>query len=130
MADDESSGLTAIFNAKEPVPAVQEALVAHDCDSFSANSILNIVRDIDTDYHTVAADSNYQAMLDEEQLSMAGCSTRVEKPENSDSFVRSTDVIQKLDNPHPRADIIEQRVQHLTVQSTEAKADTLLLRES
>jgi hypothetical protein len=130
MTDDESSSPTAIVSAKKPVPAVQEAWVARDCNHFSVNNITDDIQDIDSDCYTITAESNYQAMLDEEELSKGGNSTRLEKPAYSESFVKSKDVTPEFYNPHPSAGITKQQVQHLTVQSTKAKSKTLSLEES
>ncbi|KAL4981159.1 hypothetical protein BDW66DRAFT_164061 [Aspergillus desertorum] len=48
----------------KPVSESLEALIAHDGD---ADSTVGVVDDVDSDCHTVAANSQYQAMLDEER---------------------------------------------------------------
>ncbi|KAL6233859.1 hypothetical protein BDW75DRAFT_181836 [Aspergillus navahoensis] len=62
------SAAKSVKTPAKPVSESQEALIAHDDD---ADSTFAVVDDVDSDCHTAATDSQYQAMLDEERPATA-----------------------------------------------------------
>ncbi|KAL2863442.1 TMEM198/TM7SF3 family protein [Aspergillus lucknowensis] len=89
-AEDRSSGMTAtvgsetgsvyskrlsttlsrkeyVGNSSRHMPVPQETLMAHDDIASSTQGVIDDFNDINSDRNTIAAQSHYQAMLDEEQ---------------------------------------------------------------
>ncbi|KAJ0426963.1 hypothetical protein BJY00DRAFT_4053 [Aspergillus carlsbadensis] len=157
-ADDKSSAMTAIVgsetmsvyskrlsmalsrrasvkSAGRSVSESQKALIPGEDDASSTQSVIEDVRDIDSDCHTIAAESHYQAMLDEEQPAKAEklmnsnnpmnaeVPTNVSEPTKSHESSKSEDTPAKNDTLQPKADVAEQQIQPVEGQNTTIKAE-------
>jgi hypothetical protein len=160
-ADDKSSAMTAIVgsetmsvyskrlsvalsrrasvkSAGRPVSESQEALIPCDNDACPAQSVREDAEDIDSDCHTIAADSHYQAMLDEEQPAKAeelGNSknptdaevrTDLNQPTSSQESAKSEDTPAKNDTLQPKAAVADQQIppverKHTTIKAVESQ---------
>ncbi|KAL2813290.1 hypothetical protein BJX63DRAFT_230304 [Aspergillus granulosus] len=157
-ADDRSSAMTAIVgsetvsvyskrlsmalslkaagkNAAKPVPESQEALITREDDVVSTRSVQVNVNDIDSDVHTLAAESHYQAMLDEEHEEPAKAeeTTTAEDPTKTEETTKVEEPIKAEDKgntPQTKTDITEQHEQPFESQPTTVKAEAALPVES
>ncbi|KAL2794983.1 hypothetical protein BJX66DRAFT_178718 [Aspergillus keveii] len=107
----------SVKSAGRPVSESQEALIVRDDDACSGQCVVEDAEDIDSDCHTIAAESHYQAMLDEEQPAGAEEPTKVNEP------AKTEDIPAKNDTPRPEADAAEQQVQPGESQTTTMKAE-------
>ncbi|KAL4870374.1 hypothetical protein BDV12DRAFT_61080 [Aspergillus spectabilis] len=109
IPDDKSSDMTAIVGSEtvsvyskrfsllsrkasvksgpKPVSESQEALITRDEDTNSTRSVVENINDLDSDCHTIAADSHYQAMLDEEIPAPAEHKSATDTPEKPRSVL-------------------------------------------
>lgn len=132
VADDRSSGVTAIVGSEtmsvyskrlsmlsrkasvqsntKHLSESQEELIAREDDSMSTIGVADDVNDVDSNCHTIAGDSHYQAMLDEEQPAAPTekCTSSQEdnkkcEPENGESAANPVkeEAPQALDSPKP-----------------------------
>ncbi|KAL3452839.1 hypothetical protein BJX65DRAFT_155458 [Aspergillus insuetus] len=152
-ADDKSSAMTAIVgsetmsvyskrlsmalsrrasvkSAGRPVSESQEALIVRGDDACSAQCVFEDAEDIDSDCHTIAAESHYQAMLDEEQPADAEEPAKVNEPAKSEEPAKAEVIPAKNDTPRPRANAAEQQVQPDETQTTVIKAEAPIRVES
>ncbi|KAL2834606.1 hypothetical protein BJY01DRAFT_224249 [Aspergillus pseudoustus] len=161
-ADDKSSAMTAIVgsetmsiyskrlsmalsrkasvkSAARPVSESQEALIARNAYAASMQSILDDVRGIDSDCHTIAAESHYQAMLDEEQepleaeettrteqLRRTEDTTRVEEATKVGKPAKTEDKAAQSGTPQPNTDVAKQQGQPVENQPTTIKIEAPL----
>jgi hypothetical protein len=114
----------SVKSAGRPVSESQEALIVRDDDACSAQCVVEDAEDIDSDCHTIAAESHYQAMLEEEQPADAEDPTKVNEP------AKAEDIPAKNDTLRPRANAAEQQVQPDENQTTAIEAEAPIHVES
>ncbi|KAL3463962.1 hypothetical protein BJX64DRAFT_255965 [Aspergillus heterothallicus] len=133
----------SVKSAARPVSESQEALIACNDDADSTHSVLDDIKDIDSDCHTIAAESHYQAMLGDdpeyanvdvtvtarehptaEDTTKAEEATKVEDPATADDEPAQADASQ------PNPDATRQAAQPVKDQSTTIKTKAPPLIES
>ncbi|KAL5332731.1 hypothetical protein BJX70DRAFT_404288 [Aspergillus crustosus] len=120
----------SLDTANKFVPGLQEAIIPCDDEASSADIVLSDNQDSDSEYYSIAVDSNYQAMLDEEQ------SLRLEEPtepagkERFEGPEQGEDGTAKIDTPQSKARVAEQQVKFTEYQSTRLETDAAAPKES
>lgn len=161
-ADDRSSDVTAIVGSEtvsvyskrlsmlsrktstksntKRLSESQEALIARDDDSMSMIGVAEDANDVDSDCHTIAGDSHYQAMLDEEQPATpmdnptaSQEDSKKSQSENAESAPNPTkeESSQPLDSPKPEEPQSKEVASKECTSSVETrKTEQLTVKES